>query len=396
MEYDFEDRKIKMSEENRIKAPLVVQADTYRNGPWMIPNWNHPLCMYYDETNNIRRLKLSEVGLNTPADKTFAIGGIALKPGQVLSGWEDLRRIMNIQSSAAEVKFKHIAQPDYEESIKSSKLCSLLNWLIDTDVLIHYSALDVLYWSILDIIESLMPDGRIKINDIHIELKNELYFAVTLKPSQFMTLLHRFGYPNIQRPDVGLFLEAVLRFVEQGVPVDRNVFTAMLKQTLRRAASLPNLELDFLHDNQSGELIGDFSVHFMHCICIFKHGVHVLDRETYIEKTLKKTELRDGDRLLDYRFSDSKNEIGIQVSDIIVGLLGRHFSYLQRHSLPELRQRIACFSNQQLQNLELLRKLVDRSNSFSAALLHAVLPLDTHFKNNEFLHHRRAPDFLSN
>ena len=390
------EKTIQMGAENRIQNPCVVQADTYRNGPCLIPNWNQPLCIYYDETNNIRRLKLSEVGLNAPADKTFAIGGIALMPGQVLSGWEDLRRIMSIQPSATEVKFKHVAQPGYEESLKSSKLYTLLNWLVDTDVLIHYSVLDVLYWSILDIIESLMPDGRIEINEIHIELKNELYFAVTLKPSQFMALLHSFGYPNIQRPDVGPFLEAVLRFVVQCVPVDRNVVTAILKQTLRRAANLPDLELIFLHDNQSGELIDDFSVHFMHCICIFKHGTHVLDRETYIEKTMKKVELRDGDRLLDYRFSDSKNEIGIQVSDVVTGLLGRHFSYLQQHSLPQLRQRMACFSNQQLQNLELIRKLIERSNSFSAALLHAVLPLDTNFKNDEFLHHQRAPVYLSN
>lgn len=372
----------------------IIQADTYRSPLYVRPNWDQPLRMYYDETNNIRRLKLSEVGLNAPADKTFAIAGIALKPGQSLSGWQELRQTMSIQVSATEVKFKHVAPPDYEGALNSNKLSALLNWLIEADALIHYSVLDVLYWSILDIVESLMPDDRLAIVEFHSELKNELYFAVTLDPNAFMMLLHSFGYPNLQRPDVGPFLETVLRFVEQKVPVDRNAATAMLKQVLRRAAKLPELELDFLHDNEPGELIGDFNAHFMHCLCVFKHASHVLDRETHVEKALQQMELRDGDRRLDYRFSDSKEEILIQVSDVVTGLLGRHFSYLQQHSLQELRRNLARFSERQMKNLGLLKMLIDRSDAFSDGLFHAVLPWDTFFKNNEFLHGRRAPYFL--
>ena len=144
----------------------------------------------------------------------------------------------------------------------------------------------------------------------------------------------------------------------------------MLKQTLRHAARLPaGLQLPFLHDNKPGELIDNFSMHFVQPMCLFKHSSHVFDRETYVEKLLESFEIVDGQKRLDYRFADSKSEIGIQISDVVAGLMGRHFTYLQSHTLPELIKKKASYSDNQLGNLRLLRTLVDRSRStFSDAL----------------------------
>jgi len=372
----------------------IIQADHFRSGMTALRNWDVPLRMYYDETNNIRRLSLSEVGLNVTANKMFAISGISLGPGQELSGWEELRRAIHIQSSAAEVKFKHIAPPDYEAALASRKLFDVLTWLLHNNVLIHYSVLDVLYWSILDIIESLMPDDRLLIVPFHLELKNELYDAVCIEPGAFMSLLHSFSYPNVERSRVQPFIEAVLYFIEQSVPINRNVVTAMLKQTLRHAARLPGLELPFLQGNEPGDLISDFSFHFMHCIYIFKYASHVFDQESYIERSLQSFDIWDGGRRLNYRFADSQGEIGIQVSDVITGLLGRHFTYLRNHSLPALRKKKATFSELQTKNLDLLRKLIDQSDAFSNGLFHTVLPLDTIYKNNAFLHEQDTPGYL--
>lgn len=373
--------------------PIVIQADEHR-GASVQPSWDARLHMYYDETNNIRRLTLSEVGLNAPADKIFAIAGIALKPGQRLSGWDDLRRTMGVQANSTEIKFKHVAPSDYEAALESRKLSIFLDWLIQSDILVHYSVLDVLYWSVLDIIESLMADDRFKIGEVHKELKNELYFAVTVAPKAFMALLHGFRYPNLKRGDVGSFLSCILSFVTRRVPKSRSTTMKMLKDVLRRAAKAPGLELAFLHDNEPGELIGDFSIHFMHCLYVFKHASHILDRETNIERIMQQFEIRDGDRLVDYRFEDSENEIGIQASDVVAGLLGRHFTYLQQHSLPELHDALARFSERQLTNLSLLRELIHRSDTFSDGLLHALYPLDTGYKNDAFLHGRSVPSYL--
>lgn len=362
----------------------------------MLPlrNWDLPIQLYHDETNNIRRLSLSELGLNVPDNKTFVIGGVALMPSGEIAGWAQLRKLLNVQPSAPEIKFEHLAKGSYEDVLGSRKLASFLQWLLDQNIMVHYSAMDPLYWSILDIIESLQADERIHINECHMELKAELHHAVVQNLPGFLALLHRFDYPNVPRGQVPLFLEAVLEFVEGYVPEDRSAATWLLRQTLRHAARLPELELTFLHDNEPGELIANFSVQFMHSIYVFKNAFHVFDKETFIEKILAKFELRDGVRRLEYRFADSKAEVGIQLSDVVAGLVGRHFSYLQDHSLTELMRRRAGFSKVQLGNLTRLRTLIARSNTFSDGLFHVLMPLDTCFKNNAFLHEIEVPHFM--
>ena len=372
----------------------IIQADDQRS-PYANPSWDLPLRLYYDETNNVRRLTLSEVGLNNDPDRMFALAGIALKPGKEIVGWYALRKEMGIQVSATEIKYKHVAPPEYEGALASERLTTFLEWLTESETLIHYSVLDVLFWSVLDIIESLMADERVNIYEVHMELKNELAFAVKVDPKAFMTLVHGFGYPNLNRADVPAFLKCVLAFVERRLPKNRNLATQALKKLLRGAAKLPRLELTFLHDNEYGELIGDFSVHFMHVLCMFKQASHILDRETNIERILQRFEIRNGERRLDYRFSDSKIEIGIQASDVIAGLIGRHFTYVLGHSLPELKRALDRFSERQHKNLSLLSRLIQASDAYSNGLLHAVQPLDTSLKNDMFLHGRPAPDFLS-
>ncbi len=374
--------------------PSILQVSTLRDAMPPLQNQDVPLQLYYDETNNIRRLTLSEVGLNVSETKTFVIAGIALAPGRTLTGWDGLREAMRIQSSATEVKSKHVAPGDYEAALASGKLTLLLTWLLEHDIAIHYSALDVLYWSILDIVESLMPADLLGIAPFHFELKNELHHIVSRAPSAFLALLHGFAYPNVARADVRSFLEELARFMGQYAPDDRNRAATLLKRTVARAGELPGLELPFLHDNEAGELIGDFSLHFLHCVYVFKNASHTFDRETYVEGVLQHLELRDGERRLDYRFTDSKDEIGIQVSDVVTGLLGRHFSYLQALPVARLRERKAAFTAVQRENLQLLRSLIDRSDALSDGLCHTVLPLDTVFKNNLFLHDQDAPAFL--
>lgn len=371
-----------------------IQIDELRGNMLPLRNWDIPLRMYYDETNNIRRLTLSEVGLNAPDNRTFVIGGVAIPPEYTISGWEALRESLGIQRTANEVKYKHIAQIDYEEALSSRKLCKFLTWLLDSNFLIHYSALDVVYWSIIDIIESLMPGDPLGINAYHLALKAELYDVVIRDHSAFMALLHKFLYPNVERANVSLFLKEVANFISLHAPADRNHISLLLKDTLLRGSAMDGLELPFLHDNEPGELINDFSIHFLHCVCTFKNASHIFDREKYVERVLDRVELRDGERRLDYKFADSKSEIGIQLSDIVTGFIGRHFSYLQSKSLPLLRERKANFSEMQLKNLHLIRDIISRSDIYSNGLFHAILPLDTIFKNDAFLHNQEVPSFL--
>lgn len=379
---------------NQVADLVILQADAFRAGCPPLRNWNEPLRLYYDESNNIRRLKFTETGLNAPIDKPFVIAGLALRENFPADAWLKLRADMRIQTSALEIKYELVANRDYEKALASPKLAQLLTWLLEHQVMLHYSVLDVLHWSVLDIVESLMADERFDICHCHQELKSELLYVVRLDPDAFLAMLRHFNFPNVARGDTETFLTEVAHFIDQHAPDDRNAMTFLLRRTLHQAACLPGLELLFLHDNEPGALIDDFSIFFLRCVFIFKNACHTFDRETFVERVLKRVEIRDGTNRLDYRFAESTDELGIQASDVIAGLIGRHFAYLQANDLPKLRARKATFSAKQLHCLQLLRELIDRSDAFSEGLLHVIAPLDTVLKNNVFLHEKEAPAFL--
>lgn len=348
--------------------------------------------MFYDETNNIRRLTLSEVGLNAPRNRNFVLAGIVLQPGQHIENIDALRATLGVQANAAEIKFKHVAWGDYEAALASRRLNSFLALLLDQGILIHYSQLNVLYWSLIDIIESLMLGNTFGINEYHMHLKSELYDVVTRSPAEFMSLLHSFAYPNVDRGRIRAFLGVVSDFLDRHSPENRNDGTMLLKQTLRQAVRMD--ELVFLHDNEPSELIQDFTMHFLRSVFEFKNASHTFDRETNVERVLQSLDVRDGQRRVDYRFVDSKDNLCVQLSDVVAGLMGKHFDYVQDHSLAMLKTRKAGFSELQKQNLAMLRELIDRSDAVSDGFCHAIAPLDSMFKNNAFLHDFDAPRFI--
>ena len=113
---------------------------------------------YYDETNNIRKLYLTETGFNVTKHDNFVIGGIVLKEGQEIRDITSLRDELRIQKTAAEIKLKHIATGSFEEILASPKMGVVLAWLIDHGIYIHFSNINILYWSILDIVESIVAE----------------------------------------------------------------------------------------------------------------------------------------------------------------------------------------------------------------------------------------------
>jgi hypothetical protein len=361
----------------------IIHVDQLRNTLPPLRNWDECFTLYYDETNNIRRMTLTEVGINAPENKTFVLAGVVLAPDQSITDISELRNAIRLQTNAPELKFKHVADGNYERSLGSQRLHTFLTWLLDQEILIHYSSLNVMYWSLIDIIDSLMGDD-IRVQFHHMELKSTLYSSVCHSPAEFMKLLHSFSYPNIERNSVAQFIASICRFLDQHGAQDNEEEIRFLKSILENALEID--ELVFLHDNSPGELISDFSLQFLHRVCVFKNSTHIFDRETYVESILQNTALHSDSGRLDYQFADSKSEVCIQLSDVITGLLGKHFTYIQDHTLNELMKRKAAFSVMQLRNLALLKKHIDRSDAVSDGFCHTIGPLETINKNNVFLH----------
>jgi len=271
-----------------------------------------------------------------------------------------------MQKTATEIKLKHVATGSFEKILASPKMGIVLSWLIDHGIYIHFSNINILYWSILDIVDSIVADDAFKAYfPFHREMKNELYRIVACDTPRFLSLLKSYRYPDITREQTSTFLSEVENFLEENNKEDTNLPTMMLKELIRKAQFLT--ELMFLIDKDEGVLIDNFHAFFLQPIYVFKNSLHIFDNETEVEKILRDFHLMDEKREVSFLFSDSMKEVGIQLSDVITGFLGKYFVFIEDNSMPELLKKKDNLNATQMKNLELLRGLIDASDEVSDA-----------------------------
>ena len=340
---------------------------------------------FYDETNNIRKFSLTEDGTNVPEHKNFVLGGIVLEGKEALPEIASLREALGLQDSAPEVKFRHVASGGFEAVLASPKMTRFLAWLTDRQLALHYSSINIVYWSLVDIVDSILASRQFDdFSPFRREMKNELYRIASFDKSAFLALLRSFGYPNIQRDKVADFISYVGAFLDRHDRQGGNLAALMLKDLIRKARTLD--ELPFLVDNDADVLIESFSSFFTLPVLLFENAAHVFDREIQVERSLNAAGFKQRAQDIDYRFSDSKAEPGIQLADVMVGLIGRYQDFVETHRLPELLARRKAWSAAQVQAFTLLRGLIDHSDEVSNGFVHRITAMDSEWKNNTFMH----------
>lgn len=358
-----------------------------------MPNIHKAYTLYYDETNNIRRLALTETGLNHEALDCFVLGGVALGPGTALPDIAPLRTHLRIQPSAPELKLKHLIQGDYAACLSSQKVEHFLIWLLDSPAYIHYSNFSLLNWSIVDLIDSLIVQKRFRhLIQVHDQLKNELHALVRPDPLGYFRLLRTFGYPNVSIQQVPEFVRAVRTFLFREGFVFRNLATMALCDLLHDAAR--DTSLDFLVDNEPEVLVDSFDAVFINRLATFPSAVHVFDEEPKIQASFAQRRIVCKGRPIVYRFSDSVSEPAVQVSDVICGILGKHFSCMEKLSIEQLEAWSESLSDQQRRNIALLAQLIDKADKECHALIFNQAPNDSKAKSLWFLHGIEYPDDL--
>jgi hypothetical protein len=86
---------------------------------------------YYDETNNIKKFYVRENDFNYTFTANFVLGGL-VHLGQA-PNVQPLIDSFKLQKTATEVKFKHIANGQFLDCLKSEKLKLFLQFLKDND-----------------------------------------------------------------------------------------------------------------------------------------------------------------------------------------------------------------------------------------------------------------------
>jgi hypothetical protein len=391
---------------------LIIEA-------FELKNMDEEYKFFYDETNNIRKFRFKEEGgLNIPVEqitKNFVLGGIAHKKDSFIFNLHDFNKFMESlyideyikfkkkfekikwnntaiilsfndynyqfrELKKPEFKLKHIAKGNLLNCLKSKKLQMLFDWILANDLNIHFSSLNILYWSIVDIIDSCIeyyPNFRYE--DLNY-FKTVFYELAKVDLESFLKILHKYKYPNIQKNKVNKFIIDIKSYIFKHKDelihnikeIDEHSIL-VLADILRNSN---NSELVFIQNNDNYMLIDGFAEFYMRPLGLFKNSQHIFDEEVNIIDYFNKFEFYDGDQILNhFKFEKSHNNSLIQVSDIVVGILGKYNEFineLQFDDIPKIKNNLNTI---QKENFAKLFELCKNAELTSKAFTHYMTAL---------------------
>lgn len=336
-----------------------------------------PWRLYYDETGNWRSVsyKDGKVRDTRAFERDFILGGIAVTDDAALP--ELLEGSKKLPAPNGEIKCKSVlgGSKDFRRVLRRQETTDFLN-LIDRDgVAVHYHAQDNLYYSIIDIVDSLiaMPiHGATAMFER--ELKNELYLCALHDPIAFLDELSGFGYPNVSQSNVRPFCEFLLWIISlrQSTECPPEEMEGFFLETLRQMIKTASKEksLAFLEGNKDNSLVDDFSSHYTTACAVLPNATHIFDEESHVSMELARP-------LSNYIFVDSKSEPLVQLADVWVGFLSRLFAFLDDWVRNPFVPNDKHLQSQEIDNLRTAKRLIDRSNDLHRSLISNVGANDT-------------------
>jgi hypothetical protein len=342
--------------------------------------------LYYDETQNVRRLHVTPEGLNVREPQCFVLGGIAHAGEPRDLGFDKVRSALRLQPSAKEMKFAQVAKGDFLSLLRSQRLSTLLNWLIAEGLFIHYQATDPLYWSTVDMVDSILAEfGEPRLYQLAPPLKSDLHTVLRADLDDLVDLFQRYTYPDVGRERRGDFLQELLNRLDARRQFLPDFNFQMLKGMLEIGMKLG--ALPFLEEEEPHVLINDFASFYLNRVCLLKNASHILDTETRIMERLNATPLESGGApFRNFRFVESsEGEIGVQISDVVVGLFGKFFAWAVATERADVARARATLTPIQERNRSAMAELLDRSIEENEMFAQNAFSLEDQHKAGIFL-----------
>ena len=346
---------------------------------------NMSYYMYFDETNNVKCVRANK---NTETQRTlnidniqehFILGGIATKEKEEPLTFDEFKKIVGLseKSPQQEIKSSSIYHGDFVHVLRSKTLTPILELIYGKHWLIHFSDVNLLYYSIVDIIDSIVWNSSYKnlwLNPyVFYGLKDELYRIFASNLDSNINRLMKFNYPDVKKEDLHAFreflAEMILQYSLTGGKMNQN--TALLVEVIIDSDKNQR-DLVFVQDEEKGILIEDFVQFYTTRLSVLSKSHLILDNEGDIIEALQNSPLfMDGDKLKNYQFVDSKSNTFIQLSDIIVGLLSRYFLFVDK-TWMDIKDELDQLPDISMKNLKLLNKILLYSEKENTLLCNQI------------------------
>ena len=334
------------------------------------------MTFYYDETGNCGKFILNEKGINDEKalSHDFILGGVAFIGNKNPSNPEDL--ILKLKINSKELKLKNIyLSKDFFTSMRGEKITTFIDWLYNSDLYIHYATLNNLYFSLVDMVDSLWETQKeffISQNWIF-QIKSALYSFCKKHLGEVLNLLYQYKYPNIQKVKIesfGIdFCNLISTYNDDETP--EVFFVECFRQMLKFASKQG--KLSFLCDNKDNVMIEEYYSIYQGRCQLLANSKHYFDYEKNIIKKMKECEqLSDDANIINYKFLNSKQDRMIQISDVVVGLLGKVFFFLDNLTYEDIINLMNKENKNILNNLAKLNYIINKSNKLSELMIQNI------------------------
>lgn len=325
---------------------------------------------YYDETNNYRKFHFKSGCLNIEDAGEFLLGGVVVDPGCSIN-ISQLKKEIRLDKSASELKFKHVAKGGLSDILKSRKIRTILEFLKNERIDIHFQRVDSFYWGIVDIVESVdLPPDLIS---LHLHIKDYLYYALTSEIENTVVMLHAYNYPDIDTSNISNFYEEISRIVKKEHDDNKYLRDALL-HVLEIGSNQG--EAVFIQAEERSILVDDYSTFYRDRILTFPVSNHIIDIEEEVKISLDQINNSfKGKVLSNYKFIHSHESDEIQLSDVVIGLMAKIVNFCNQRTESELIAFRRSLGSAECHILDLVEELITKSDNRCRAYFHNVIPL---------------------
>ncbi len=363
-----------MAEEKNIDPLVSMQQELC--DMWGINNQTK-YVFYYDESNNCRKFWVddSKQQFNTDHTADFVLAGLVRKEEEkVEASLETFRKPLKLQANVEEIKFKNLyAKGDFLQCVKERRLFETLSWIDKSPFYIHYTNVNNLFYTLVEIFDSIVkPDEISEFGYDYFKMKSVFYYMFKGKADALQILMFKYKYPNIQREDVEAFCNDLLFLL--GSRREMKEEEKFLAGMLARAAESD--ELVFLHDNDDYVMQENYAEFYADPIRKYQKSRHIFDEETTVQDIVNK-QIAMGENMADnFKFVKSETDIFVQLSDVVAGILGKLFKYINSTSVNQRRRDVEGLSKLQVENILLIDKLRMEADRENPGFLCSIGPWD--------------------
>ena len=277
--------------------------------------------LYFDESGNTRCFWIKDGKYNVNPFTHFVLGGIVADKAV---DFEYTKKRIGCNVTVQEIKSRNVYKGDFETCLKSSTLKNYLDLIVEQKWLVHFSAVELFYYAIVDIVDSIM-----EVDAYNHKIKNELYRILRHDISMTQHLMIQYEYPNVFDNKKKDFLNSCIKVLDNYIADTGRANDLTYKLRLDFQLAQEKAKLPFIQDEDTGSLLHSFFQFYLRPIYMFKNSQIIMDEELSIQEKLKPYCLSlDGECIENYQFVNSKDNVMVQLSDVMMGIIARYLRFV--------------------------------------------------------------------